>query len=671
MGDSYPRLSARTQRFTLGEPRNIVVSPDGKRVVFVRSRAGDDPVNCLWVLDAATGEERLVADPVALLGGDDEADLPADERARRERAREGAGGIVAFGTDAEVLAAAFALGGRLFVAGLVSAMARELPVEGPVVDPRPDPTARRVAYVSGRALRVAELDGRSRQLAGPTPEDDDPDVSWGSAEFVAAEEMGRNRGYWWAPDGESVAVARVDTSPVQRWWVANPADPATAPTELAYPVAGSDNALVTLHVVGHDGVRRRRSAGTASASRTSSTCAGPPSDRCSSPSSRAISGALQVLAADPATGTTEVLHQEDDDRWVELVPGSPSLLGDGRLVTCGDRDGTRRLLVAGSPVTPPSLQVRAIVDAAADRVVFLANEVDEPTERHVWRWSESGGCERLTSATRRPPRRRRRWHGGDTVGIARSVGAVTQVLDGPVSPPWPMTPPITPNLTLLRAGDRRIATAVLLPHGASPDDRLPVLLDPYGGPHVQRVVASADAFVASQWFAEQGFAVVVADGRGTPGRGSEWERAVYRDLAGPVLDDQIEALHARGDRAPPARPGAGGDPGLELRRLPRGAGRPAPSRRLPCRHRRRARHRVAPLRHALHRALPRRPRPRSGALRPHVAAAATPTGSSGPCCSCTGWPTTTWSPRTRCSCRRRCWPRAGPTRCCRCRASPT
>src|SRR5215213_5756272 len=106
MGDSYPRLSARTQRFTLGEPRNIVVSPDGKRVVFARSRAGDDPVNCLWVLDAATGDERLVADPVVLLGGDDEADLPADERARRERAREGAGGIVAFGTDAQVLAAA-------------------------------------------------------------------------------------------------------------------------------------------------------------------------------------------------------------------------------------------------------------------------------------------------------------------------------------------------------------------------------------------------------------------------------------------------------------------------------------------------------------------------------------------------------------------------------------
>ena len=72
---------------------------------------------------------------------------------------------------------------------------------------------------------------------------------------------------------------------------------------------------------------------------------------------------------------------------------------------------------------------------------------------------------------------------------------------------------------------------------------LPVLLDPYGGPHAARVVRAHNAHLTSQWFADQGFAVVVADGRGTPGRGTEWERAVHHDLATPVLDDQITALH--------------------------------------------------------------------------------------------------------------------------------
>jgi dipeptidyl-peptidase-4 len=107
-------------------------------------------------------------------------------------------------------------------------------------------------------------------------------------------------------------------------------------------------------------------------------------------------------------------------------------------------------------------------------------------------------------------------------------------------------PLVRPNVTLHTLGERRIATAVLLPrdHDGS---KLPVLLDPYGGPHALRVMQSHNAFVSSQWFADQGFAVIVADGRGTPGRGSSWERAVHLDLASAALDDQIDALRAAAD----------------------------------------------------------------------------------------------------------------------------
>ena len=114
MTDTFPRQYARTQRFTLGEPRNLTVSPDEQRVVFLRSRSGDDPVNCLWVADLATGTEQLVADPVALLAGHaaDDDSLSAEERARRERMREGAGGITAYATDAAVTVAAFTLATR-------------------------------------------------------------------------------------------------------------------------------------------------------------------------------------------------------------------------------------------------------------------------------------------------------------------------------------------------------------------------------------------------------------------------------------------------------------------------------------------------------------------------------------------------------------------------------
>jgi dipeptidyl-peptidase-4 len=105
-------------------------------------------------------------------------------------------------------------------------------------------------------------------------------------------------------------------------------------------------------------------------------------------------------------------------------------------------------------------------------------------------------------------------------------------------------PGLVPAPRLLRTGERGVPTAVLLPTGWTPTDGpLPVLLDPYGGPHAARVRSAARAYLESQWWADQGFCVVVADGRGTPGTPS-WERTVRLDLATEPLEDQVAALHA-------------------------------------------------------------------------------------------------------------------------------
>ena len=116
MTESFPRQQARTRGFRLGVPRAFQVSPDGGRVTFLRSKAGDDPVTCLWEADAASGAERLIADPRSL-GADDE-NLPAEERARRERVRETAAGIVAYATDRAATLAVFALSGQVYAVPL-------------------------------------------------------------------------------------------------------------------------------------------------------------------------------------------------------------------------------------------------------------------------------------------------------------------------------------------------------------------------------------------------------------------------------------------------------------------------------------------------------------------------------------------------------------------------
>jgi dipeptidyl-peptidase 4 len=103
-------------------------------------------------------------------------------------------------------------------------------------------------------------------------------------------------------------------------------------------------------------------------------------------------------------------------------------------------------------------------------------------------------------------------------------------------------PLVEPAPEIEAVGPRRIWTALLLPRYREPGKSYPVLLDPYGGPHHQTVLRMRSAFLSAQWLADQGFAVLSVDGRGTPGRGSMWERAVHLDLAGPVLEDQVDAL---------------------------------------------------------------------------------------------------------------------------------
>ncbi|AWW37757.1 prolyl oligopeptidase family serine peptidase [Streptomyces cadmiisoli] len=544
---SFPRRHARTQRFTLGAPRSFTVAPDGSRVAFLRSGSGTDRANALWVLDLADGTERMAADPRTLLGGAAE-DLSPEERARRERSREGGAGIVGYATDAAVELASFALSGGLFTAELRAGTATRLPVPGPVIDPRPAPDGRHIAYVTGGTLRVVGAEGEGdRALAEP----ESPSVSYGSAEFIAAEEMHRDRGYWWAPQSDRLLVARVDDTPVRRWWISDPAHPGRDPRHVPYPAAGTPNAEVRLFVVGLDGARTEvvwDRARYPYLARVHWSAAGAPLMLVQARDQRS----QLYLAVDPDTGATRMVHADEDPIWLDLFPGVPSWSPSGQLVRIADEGGARVLAVGERPLTGPQLHLRAVLDVTADDVLVSASagedaQAPEIGEVHVYRVNELG-VERLSQE----PGVHSAVRAGDvTVLVSATLdrpGVRVQVLrDGkPVTtiPSYADDPGLSPRVTLTMGGARKIPCAVLMPRDYHGDTPLPVLLDPYGGPHGQRVVAAHNAHLTSQWFADQGFAVVVADGRGTPGRSPAWEKAVRDDMAAVVLQDQVDALQA-------------------------------------------------------------------------------------------------------------------------------
>ena len=566
--ESFPRRQARTRRFTLGEPRNIKVSGDGARVAFLRSSGPVDAVNSLWVLDVASGAERLAADPRRLNdpsggsgdrdgegpggdGGGSDCDVPAAERARRARVRETAEGIVSYDADEGLTAAVFALDGRLWRVSLVDAGPPESLAALPgAFDPRLSPDGSRVAYVAGSALRITGDAAGDRLVMHEPPEG----VSWGSAEFVAAEEMGRTRGHWWSPDGRRLLAARVDTAPVSRWWIADPSSPGREPVEVRYPMAGTGNAEVALAIL-DVGESDRLNIAWAEGGWEYLAGVRWSADGLLLTVQTRDQRMLGVLQVDPDSGTCRLLRTVADDAWVELVPGVPRLVGR-KLVTVEDRGPARRLCVDGEVLTPDDVQVRA-VHHADEAGAFVTASVD-PAEVHVARVGWDGAVGWLTGA----PGVHGVAVGGDTTVVSsrsmdrsgRRCAVRSARREGPalLIASHAAEPGLELNVEIVELGSRRLVSALVMPSGGAGTDGgpLPVLLDPYGGPHAQRVQRAEALFHTSQWFADQGFCVLVVDGRGTPGRGPDFERSVRGDLAGPVLDDQIEALGAAADRLP-------------------------------------------------------------------------------------------------------------------------
>jgi dipeptidyl-peptidase-4 len=535
MTETFPHQKARTRNFSLGAPRTFRIAGDGSRVWFLRSPAEDDPVNALWTYELSSGEERLVADPRALLY-EDSSTTPRVEMSRRERTRELAGGIVAYSLDKAGMRATFELSGVVWVADAVSGECRPVEASHPAVEPRLDPTGTLVAFVSDNALRVAPVDGgEPRTVAGGQQDD----AMWGLAEFVAAEEMHRTHGYWWAPDGTALLVARVDESEIERWWIADAAHPANEPRPVHYPRAGGNNANVTLHVVPIDGGRtvdvdwpREELPYVAVADWDS---CGP----FMAVQSRGQQTAV-VMSIDPSTGATGELRRVTDEAWVDQVPGVPRRLADGRLVTVEPAPDKASLFVGGEVVTPASLEVTSVIGATEHTVVFTASA--EPTELHVWRWSAPEGT--LEQLSFEPGRHAAAVGGGRVLLGAQGLGhdGTRWTTDNHLFASHAAAPEFVPAVSFLTVGPHELRVGVVFPRDHVAGERLPVLMDPYGGPGRQRVIAAREAWREPQWLADQGFVVIVADGRGTPGRGRAWSRALYRDLGGPPLADQIAAL---------------------------------------------------------------------------------------------------------------------------------
>ncbi|HEX9102305.1 MAG TPA: DPP IV N-terminal domain-containing protein, partial [Polyangia bacterium] len=559
--DQFLRELAVTRSYNLGRPAHAEPTADGSTVLFLRTEPRS-PVGSLYAFDVATGQTRELITPAQILKGADEK-LSQAEKAQRERQRISTRGFTGFQLSDDGKLVLVTLSGKLYVLRRADNDVTELKTGAlPPLNPTWSPDATKIAYVHGRDLYVYDL--KQRREARLT-RSSDPALSNGLAEFVAQEEMGRVRGFWWSPDGTKLAYEEADNRGVEQLAVPDVAHPEQLPEPTYYPRPGKANAKVRLGVIAVGG--------------GATTWVNWDHDqfpylarvvwRDRAPLTLVVQTrdekGLQLLAADKA-GRARVLVDEHDDAWIDLDPDVPEWLPDGSAFLWSTQAAgwpTLQLraadghLVRALSTDQESYRALAHVDAAR-RVAWFVGAPTAPEEQ-VYRVALDGGApERVTKEhgvhvadfARKGDRvwvenvvtptalRRALVHVADDKGGDRVVGELPSVA---------ATPPFVSNELVERVGELGFWTALVRPRSFDPKRKYPVVVDVYAGPGHQQVTATPK--LLRQWMADHGVIVVAIDGRGTPGRGHDWERFIAGDFSR-TIDDQAAALQALAAKHP-------------------------------------------------------------------------------------------------------------------------
>ena len=579
-----PALSGKT-------PQSLKVSPDGKRVTFLRGKDSDQYQLDLWEYDIASKETRMLVDSKVLLPEDEQ--LSDAEKAKRERARTASlKGIIEYGFSPDGAKLLFPLNGELFLydlgadetqqAGRVRKLThKEL---GFATDARVSPKGGFVSFVRNQNLWLIELaTDRSIQLT----RDGGGLVSNGVAEFIAQEEMGRFDGYWWAPDDSMIAFARVDETPVpvQRRFEINAED--TSVVEQRYPAAGQPNAAVRL------GVIRIADAAPAEVANTGAGSALLPAEvkirwvdlgddrdiylaRAEwFADSSALSFQVQtrnqrrldLRAWSARNQSISTLLSESSQTWVNLHDDL-QFLDSGDFVWASERDGFKRLYLHGRDgalkhaLTPEAWVVDNLlaIDERNDRLFFASGGPD-PTQKHVYMTPLSLPVKEVAQITHEagmhnasfpkqanvfvashsdpatPPRVRL----FDASGAELAVLEANELKEG--HPYWPYAAEHSvPEFgEITGAEGQKLRYRVFKPADFDAAHKYPVVVHIYGGPHGQMVTQSwTDPFL--QVLTRKGFVVFQLDNRGMYRRGKAFEEALFRHMGSVEVVDQREGV---------------------------------------------------------------------------------------------------------------------------------
>ncbi|WP_295209192.1 S9 family peptidase [uncultured Brevundimonas sp.] len=546
--------------------KGVSLSPDGQLVAFLRSREDNVDVQDLWAASTGEGEPYKLIDARALVP--DAGELSEAEKARRERMRISARGVVEYSWDQQGRYILAPLEGDIFLANRADGKVRRL-TETPAdeIDAKVSPKGSYVSYVRDQNLVVYDLASGKET---PITDDGAGLITWATAEFIAQEEMDRDTGYWWSPDERYIAMTRVDESPVDIVPRFEITGGGATMVEQRYPRAGRPNAVVELYV------RDLQGGGRVKVDLGSNTdiylarvnWSGDGKTLYVQRQSR-DQKTLDLLSVDPTTGASRVILSQKAQAWVDLNDDF-RVLSDGRFIWSNEDSGWRHLYLYDRngrrlrAITRGDYPVKHLdgVNEQTGDVYFTASMRDGkelPIEQQMFR----ANLNRTVDPVAVTP-------GGGwwTVSVNGPATAYVGNYSDPATPTqsalyridgtrvrWieenkldashPFAPYVsrlrTPEFGTMQSHGQTLVWRMTTPPDFDPTKKYPVVMQVYGGPGTGAGVQKSWQPLTNQLLTEAGYIVFRVDNRGEGDRSQAFETSIYRRLGIPAVEDQAQA----------------------------------------------------------------------------------------------------------------------------------
>ena len=539
-------------------------SPDGKWLSYL---TGNGERTEIWVVDAATGERRVLVDAAHMR----DVLLPPASRGQQTGLGRLTPSQYRWAPDSQALL--FIGAQQLAWYDLKSQTSRHLlpapaapaasaETDSTLDDAKISPDGRWVSFIRNHDLWVTSVaTGQVRQLTrGGTDE-----LLNGELDWVYPEELDIQTAHWWSPDSARIAFLQLDQSAVGKYPLVDELAYEGKLIEERYPIAGSPNPIARVGVVAvGGGAVRWMDTGADKSVLLARVDWLPDSRRLAIQRLTRVQNRLDLLFADAASGRAQTVLTEMDQSWINIADDLRFFAHGQRFLWSSERSGFRHLYLYDlsgkqlAQVTRGDWQVEGIeeVDEAGGQVYFTSTEAG-PIERHLYRVSLAGGDPvRLTrdrgnhGVTFSPDAR----HFLDTYSTAMTPprqdlyqadgSRVTALAENKVAELDAFRLQPVEFFTVPGADGTPLHASLIKPRGFDPSRKYPVLVYLYGGPHVQLVrdVWQGANFLWNQMMAQKGFLIFTVDNRGTAGRGHAFESAIFRRFGEVELADQLAGV---------------------------------------------------------------------------------------------------------------------------------